>query len=208
MAIAKDFEDIEERKGKLGIIEEGIAKLPGAVLSKSQIRALLSNKPPLIKKMIDINTQLQPNGVDLTVKSIEKIVDAGCIDFSSEERKLSDTLKMDFDGDWMFLPPGPYKVIFNEIVHLPKYIMAIGAPRTSLIRCGVTVETGVWDAGYEGRSESLLMVFNEKGFHLKRNARILHLVFIKLSKKIAAGSGYEGIYQSENIGQSQKTLNL
>lgn len=173
----------------------------GSVLSKSQIRALLKNKRPLIREMIDVNTQLQPNGVDLTVKHIETIVDAGCIDFSNNERKLSDTAKMDFHGDWLFLPPGSYKVIFNEIVHLPEDIIAIGAPRTSLIRCGVTLETGVWDAGYEGRSESLLVVFNEKGFYLKKNARILHLVFIKLSGKIAAGSsGYDGIYQSENIG--------
>ncbi len=39
------------------------------------------------------------------------------------------------------------------------------------------------------------------GNYLKKNARILHLVFIELSGKIAAGSsGYDGIYQSENIG--------
>ncbi len=189
-------------------IEKEISDLPCSVLPKSQIRALLRIKPPLIEKIIDINTQLQPNGVDLTVKHIEKIVGAGCIDFSNNDRKISDTLKIDFDGDLLFLPPGQYKVIFNEVIHLPKDIMAIGAPRTSLIRCGVTIETGLWDAGYKGRSESLLVVFNEKGFYVKKNARILQLVFIRLSKKIAGGSGYMGIYQSEHIAQSQKTLDL
>ena len=187
-------------------IEKELSDLPGSVLSRSQIRALLRTKPPLIEELIDVNTQLQPNGVDLTVRQIEKIVSAGCIDFSNKDRKLSDTEKLDFDADGLFLPPGQYKVIYNEIVHLPKDIMAIGAPRTSLLRCGVTVETGFWDAGYEGRSESLLIVINEKGFYVKRNARILQLAFIRLSKKIAAGSGYAGIYQSENIGQRQKTL--
>jgi len=189
-------------------IEKGSADLTGSVLSKSQIRALFRIKPPLIEEMIDINTQLQPNGVDLTVKHIEKIVGAGYIDFSNKERKLSEIVELDFDDDMMLLPPGPYKVLFNEIVHLPKDIMAIGAPRTSLIRCGATVETGIWDAGYEGRSESLLVVFNENGFYVKKNARILQLVFIRLSKKIATGSGYDGIYQSENIGQIQKTLDV
>lgn len=189
-------------------IEKGSSDLPGSVLSKSQIRALVRIKPPLIEEMIDVNTQLQPNGVDLTVKHIEKIVGAGCIDFSNKERKLSETVELDFDDDRMFLPTGSYKVLFNEVIHLPKDIMAIGAPRTSLIRCGVTIETGFWDAGYEGRSESLLAVFNEKGFRIKKNARILQLVFIRLSKKIAGGSGYMGIYQSEHIAQSQKTLDL
>ncbi len=185
-------------------IGKELSDLSGSVLSRSQIRALLRTKPPLIEELIDVNTQLQPNGVDLTVRQIEKIVSAGCIDFSNNDRKLSETEKLDFDADGLFLPPGSYKVIYNEIVHLPKDIMAIGAPRTSLLRCGVTIETGFWDAGYEGRSESLLIVVNEKGFYVKRNARILQLVFIQFYK--AAGSGYAGIYQSENIGQRQKTL--
>jgi dUTP pyrophosphatase len=196
------------KKEQVSRIEQELSDLPGSVLSKSQIRALLRIKSPLIGNLINLNTQLQPNGVDLTVKQIEKIVSAGCVDFNNKDRKLSETVKMDFDGDQVFLPAGAYKVIYNEIVHLPKDTMAIGAPRTSLIRCGVTVETGFWDAGYEGRSESLLIVFNEKGFFVKRNARILQLVFIKLAKKIATGSGYEGIYQSENIGQSQRTLDV
>lgn len=175
---------------------------PPSVLSSKQIRALLSTKPPLIEHFIDLETQLQPNGVDLTVRRIEKLVSAGCVDFSNEERKLSETVNLDFDADHVFLPPGAYRVLFNEIVHLPHDVIAIGAPRTSLIRCGVTVETGFWDAGYEGRSESLLVVFNENGFYVKKNARILQLVFMKLSE--APRSGYTGKYQFENIAEGQK----
>jgi len=126
-------------KGKTVKTDNAMPNLPGSVLSETQIRALLKNNPPLIEKMVDVNTQLQPNGVDLTVKTVEKIAGAGCIDFSNKDRKLSDVVKQDFDADWLFLVPGQYKIILNEIVHLPKDMMAIGAPRTSLIRCGVTV---------------------------------------------------------------------
>lgn len=179
-------------------MSEEISELPGSVLAKSQIEALLNSEPPLIENCVDLNTQLQPNGVDLTVQQIERIESAGRVDFSNKDRKLSETVPLDFDeDDWAFLTPGAYKVRFNEVVHLPKHVMAIGAPRTSLIRCGVTLATGFWDAGYEGRSESLMVVLNEKGFYLKRDARILQLAFIKLSK--VADSGYEGRYQLENI---------
>ncbi|KAF5412927.1 MAG: Deoxyuridine 5'-triphosphate nucleotidohydrolase [Candidatus Methanophagaceae archaeon] len=195
-------------KGKTVKTESAMPNLPGSVLSKTQIRALLRDKPPLIEKMVDVNTQLQPNGVDLTVKTVEKIAGAGSIDFSNKDRKLSDTVKQVFDADWVYLSKGQYKIILNEIVHLPKDMMAIGAPRTSLIRCGVTVETGIWDAGYEGRSESLLVVFNEAGVRIKKDARVLQLVFIRLSNKIAAGEAYGGIYQSENIGERQMTLDV
>jgi dUTP pyrophosphatase len=179
-------------------MEKELSELPpGAVLSNEEIRALLQPEPPLIENVVDLNMQLQPNGVDLTVRHVEKIVSAGCVDFSNKDRKLSETERLDFDDDQIFLPPGAYKVLYNEIVHLPKNIMAIGAPRTTLLRCGVTLETGFWDAGYEGRSESLLIVANEKGFYVKRDARVLQLAFIKLAQ--VASSGYKGRYQSENI---------
>ena len=171
--------------------------LPESVLTREQIRARLQLKPPLVEDLIDSDTQTQPNGVDLTVRRIEKLTSAGCVDFSNAERTLSETEPLEFVDDQVFLRPGAYKVVYNEIVHLPKDVMAFGAPRTSLIRCGVTLATGFWDAGYEGRSESLLVVHNEQGFVVMRNARLLQLVFIKLAD--APDGGYCGIYQSENI---------
>ena len=88
-------------------------------------------------------------------------------------------------------------MVFNEIVNLPKDMMAFGRPRSSLCRCGVTLHTAVWDAGYNGRSTSLLNVANPSGFRVQRDARLLQLVFIKLAREVA--EGYRGIYQGENI---------
>jgi dUTP pyrophosphatase len=179
-----------------------LAELSGSVLTSEHIRALLQVKPPLVEDLIDVDTQLQPNGVDLTVRRIEKLTSPGCVDFSNAERTLSETEPLGFVDDQVFLRPGAYKVMYNEIVHLPKDVMAFGAPRTSLIRCGVTLETGFWDAGYEGRSETLLVVHTEQGFVVKRNARLLQLIFVKLVA--APDSGYCGIYQSENIDYCEK----
>ena len=106
-------------------------------------------------------------------------------------------LPLDFDGDgFLNLAAGVYMVTYNEIVHLPKNIMALGRPRSSLLRCGVNVGTAVWDAGYEGRSQSLLMVHNPKGFRVQQNARITQLVFMELTGE---SEGYNGVYQRENI---------
>jgi dUTP pyrophosphatase len=176
-----------------------LSKLSGSVLTRDHIRALLQLKPPLVENLIDVDLQMQPNGVDLTVRLIGKLTSAGCVDFSNAERTLSETEPLGFVDDQVFLRPGAYKVMYNEVVHLPRDVMAFGAPRTSLIRCGVTLETGFWDAGYEGRSESLLVVNNEQGFAVKRNARLLQLVFVKLAD-VPDGS-YCGIYQSENVDQ-------
>jgi dUTP pyrophosphatase len=102
-----------------------------------------------------------------------------------------------FDGlGFIYLAPGVYSITYNEIVNLPKNIMALATPRSSLLRCGVTVNTAIWDAGYSGRSQSLMVVYNSQGFRLQRNARIVQLVFFRLTGET---EGYEGTYQQENI---------
>jgi dUTP pyrophosphatase len=88
-------------------------------------------------------------------------------------------------------------ITYNEVVHLPQNIMALGLPRSSLLRCGVNIHTAVWDAGYSGRSQSLLVVYNPMGFLLHRNAKVLQLIFFQLSRPVE--QGYTGIFQGENL---------
>ena len=95
------------------------------------------------------------------------------------------------------LTPGPYLITFNEIVNIPRRMMALGRPRSSLLRSGVAIHTAVWDAGYSGRSQALLTVHHPGGFRLQRNARIAQLVFFTLTAPDA--TGYAGRYQQENL---------
>jgi len=168
-----------------------------AVLSKHDIKGLLGQEPPLIEGFIDPDEQLQPNGVDLTLREIALFQSPGKIATSNRQRLVSDLAPLVFDGlDFIYLAPGIYSITYNEIVHLPRNIMALATPRSSLLRCGVTVNTAVWDAGYSGRSQSLMVVYNPQGFQLQRNARIIQLVFFRLT---AETEGYQGKYQDENI---------
>ncbi|VVB87776.1 Deoxyuridine 5'-triphosphate nucleotidohydrolase [uncultured archaeon] len=168
-----------------------------SLLSHDELISLINKKPPLVEQMVVPEIQVQPNGIELTLQYIEAHEGAGAIAFDNAERKLPPTKNIDFDGDgWVHLPRGAYKIVFNEIVNIPKNIAAIAKPRSSLLRCGATVETAVWDAGYSGRSESLLVVYNEKGFRVKKNARVMQLLFFRLDEEV--GEGYCGIYQNEN----------
>jgi len=167
------------------------------ILSQPDIRRLLQQKPPLIEGYINLEQQLQPNGIDLTLRQIALPQSGGKIAINDSQRLVSDLAPLVFDGlDFIDLIPGAYIVTFNEIVHLPKDIMALARPRSSLLRCGVTVDTAVWDAGYSGRSQSLMVVYNPQGFRLQRNARIVQIVFLKLTEET---EGYHGAYQGENI---------
>ncbi|MGB9928776.1 MAG: deoxyuridine 5'-triphosphate nucleotidohydrolase [Methanosarcina sp.] len=167
------------------------------LLSSAELRKLIQANPPLLENAIDIETQIQPNGLELTLKEIKTIEGAGAVDFDNSGRKVPDSNPLEFGNDgWIHLPKGIYKVLFNEIVNIPMDLAAIAKPRSSLIRCGATLETAVWDAGYRGRSESMLVVYNEAGFRLKKDARIMQLLFYTLDTKVE--KGYSGIYQNEN----------
>jgi len=144
-------------------------------------------------------SQFQPCGIDITLKEAYRFKSPGVIDFDNKERKISDVEPIPFDsqgGDRVTLAPGAYKVIFNEYVKIPKDAAGFCFPRSSLLRCGVSLECAVWDPGYEGRSEALLVVRNEHGITLKKNAKIGQMVFIRLSE--AASALYEGKYKGEN----------
>jgi len=171
---------------------------PG-VLSGEQIRALILGPRRLIEEWTDLEAQLQPNGFDLTLRAVSRFRGAGQIGLTNAGRVLPELADLPFDGDgWLELAAGPYHVVYNEIVNLPADLMALGRPRSSLGRCGVTIHTAVWDAGYRGRSTSLLVVHNSAGFRVQRGARILQLVFFGLARAVT--EGYRGAYQGENIG--------
>jgi dUTP pyrophosphatase len=168
-----------------------------AVLSRQEIQRLLKKKPPLIEGCVDIEKQLQPNGVDLTLRDIALLQSPGQIAVENSQRLVSDLAPLVFDGmGFIDLVPSAYIITYNEVVHLPDNIMALGRPRSSLLRCGVTIGTAVWDAGYSGRSQSLMVVYNPRGFRLQQNARVAQLIFMRLSQKT---KGYQGAYQGENI---------
>ncbi|MCL2863294.1 MAG: deoxyuridine 5'-triphosphate nucleotidohydrolase [Methanimicrococcus sp.] len=167
-------------------------------LSDAEIKNLLSQEPPLVENCIDLETQVQPNGFEMTVSEIYEIVGAGAVDFDNKNRKIPPKKQLSFSEDgWLHLPPGSYSVILNEIVHIPKNIAAIAYHRSSLTRSGVVLGTAVWDAGYSGRSECLLIVHNPAGFDVQKNARIMQLLFFRLGTDVDCL--YNGIYQHENM---------
>ena len=168
-----------------------------AVLSKQDIQKIVQNESPLIEGYLDLDSQLQPNGFDLTLRDVAMPQTQGRLAVGNTQRLLPDLAPLAFDGlGSMELMPGTYVITYNEIINLPNNIMALARPRSSLLRCGVTVGTAVWDAGYSGRSQSLMVVHNPRGFRLQRNVRIIQLVFLLLTGET---EGYSGSYQRENI---------
>jgi len=168
------------------------------MLNREQIVKLIRGQQ-LISGCIDVDTQLTPNGFDLTVAQIHAFEGEGRLDFSNKERRLPETRQLipekhseqDAFG-WWTLSAGAYKIVTNETVRLPKDLIAMAFPRSSLLRMGAFTQTGVWDAGFQGRSEFILLVTNPRGMQLKQNARVVQLLFVPITETV---NGYNGIYQ-------------
>jgi dUTP pyrophosphatase len=153
-------------------------------------------KNGLIEGMKD-RGQIQPAGIDLTLAAIHSFDGMGILDLDNSKRKLPLTQQIHWGAEEsVSLEPGTYKIIFNEIVSIPKDCAAIARPRSSLLRCGATVNTAVWDPGYRGRSEALLVVSNPAGVRLYKDAKLIQLVFLRLEQE--ADKIYSGVYQGEN----------
>lgn len=152
----------------------------------------------LVESMIDPKMQTQMCGIELTLQRVERFASEGSLAYDNKERRLPETDEMKFDeSGGIVLEMGAYIVTFNEIVNVPKDMAALARPRSSLLRMGAAMETALWDPGYRGRSQSLLVVHNPHGLRLKRNARLMQLVFFRLGRN--AEKVYQGRYQGENI---------
>jgi dUTP pyrophosphatase len=139
---------------------------------------------------------IQPNGIDLSLQAVWRLAGAGSLGRADHDRVLpqGDDLAFGPDG-WLELGPGTYGIRYAEWVGVPVDCGALCFPRSSLLRMGVHVPTAVWDAGYAGRGQGLLVVTNPYGVRLQQGARIVQLVVFRLTE--AVRSGYTGRYQHE-----------
>ncbi|ERH04131.1 MAG: deoxycytidine deaminase [Halorubrum sp. J07HR59] len=135
--------------------------------------------------------QVQPNGVDLTLGAVFQPSEPGRID--SDSTYVADRKEISPDGGIYRLDPGRYVVRYGDPVRIPTDHVGFIYPRSSLLRNGCTLDTAVWDAGYEGVGEGLLEVGHR--IEIESGARICQLVLANADHD----QTYDGSYQEEHL---------
>ena len=145
----------------------------------------------------NLSEQLQANGIDLTLQSIEMFIGPGHLGVTNSSRILPETQEIPFNnGGAARLDPGScYLLTLNETINLPDSLMGLSKPRSSLLRSGVAINNAVWDAGYVGKGQVLMVVHNPSGFSITKNARIIQLVLFPLGEPTSAP--YSGTFQAD-----------
>ncbi|WP_435075086.1 deoxyuridine 5'-triphosphate nucleotidohydrolase [Halorubrum sp. HHNYT27] len=135
--------------------------------------------------------QRQPNGVDLTVGEIFKQTAPGRI--GRDGKRVGDRESVPIGDGAYRLEPGTYVVRYGEPVRIPSERIGFVLPRSTLLRNSCTLDTAVWDAGYEGVGEGRLDVGH--AIEIEPGARIAQLVLAEADHD----GTYEGTYQAENL---------
>ncbi|SMO34918.1 deoxyuridine 5'-triphosphate nucleotidohydrolase [Halorubrum cibi] len=135
--------------------------------------------------------QRQPNGVDLTVEAVFRQTEPGCV--GREGKRVGDRTALEVDDDAYRLDRGTYVVRYGEPVRIPEGHVGFVLPRSTLLRNSCTLDTAVWDAGYEGVGEGRLDVGHE--LEVEPGARIAQLVLARADHD----GTYDGDYQYEGL---------
>lgn len=143
--------------------------------------------------VFNTDEQVQPNGVDLRVHRVVEVVGQVRL---PREGKIDPTglqiRELPCKDGWFELPlsHGNYLVDFLEFITVPDGWCAIVIPRSSMVRTGISVESGLWDTGFQGRLGACIRNRNPIG--IQYGARIAQVLF---SKSQFNGHRYSGSYQ-------------
>ncbi len=148
---------------------------------------------PFVAEQLDAvrPSQVQPNGVDLTLDAVFVQTAPGRIERG--DKAVGDRKEIAPTDGFYTLSPGGYIVRYGERIHIPENHIGFLYPRSSLLRNSCMLDTAVWDAGYEGRGEGLLEVYHE--LSVEQDARIAQLVLAEADHE----GQYDGSYQGEYL---------
>lgn len=137
---------------------------------------------------------VQPNGVDLSVGELFRLRGEGRISNDEYEKPTRETVHLLSSGEYKVEPEGSYIIVYDEQITIPENHIGLVFPRSRLMRCGLHVETAVWDSGYSGVGEGQL-VTNQPAL-LDEDLRVAQMIFIRTE---SLADHYDGSHQGERL---------
>lgn len=143
--------------------------------------------------LYDTEEQVQPNGVDLRLHRVQHV--AGRPELPATGRIKAGNVQITeipLKDGWFELSElaGNYLVDFRESISVPDGWCAIIITRSSLVRCGMDIFTGLWDTGFQGRLGGSVRLKNP--IRLQYAARLGQVMFHKAQ---FSGHRYTGAYK-------------
>jgi len=144
-----------------------------------------------ILKFIVTNGKGKPAqvGYDLTVKNITQIT-GGKI---GVESVITPYMEVPFNNNGWWLQPGVYSLTFEQGIKLDKKHTAFIRHRSSLLRIGALITSGVFDPGFECEEIGATMFVNNL-IGIEKGVRLVQIIIMENY----SANKYEGSYQGDN----------
>lgn len=140
-------------------------------------------------------SMIQMHALDIRIDKVQYI--SGCAEIPKDGKtvqanKADNTPLIGPDGrDYWHLFPGVYSFDAFQSVSMADGEAGWLVPRSSLTRNGVDVRSALYDAGYQGGVNGIIVVHNPGGIKIERGARIAQFVIVKAE----TAKLYDGQYQ-------------
>lgn len=149
-------------------------------------------------------TNIQPNGVDLRVGEIKRVVGdsatLGTGGYNKPKRMTVEPFERRYDNPGQLtwrLYSGRYIVVYDEKIEIPEGHVGRVYPRSRVMRSGMHLTSALWDQGYEGRGEGLLQVPPCLDYvDIEVGASIAQMVFERAD---GVDEAYDGVHQEERL---------
>ncbi len=137
---------------------------------------------------------VQPNGIDISIGRLFQL--NGTVKLISEKkiRQYPELHELKPLDSFWHLDPGSYLVEVAEEIVIPNDAIGYVAPRSTLLRMGATVFSGIWDKGFQGVGDNhgRILLQTSLPFKIHISVAIAQMIFISA---IDDETVYQGNYQ-------------
>ncbi|MFW9904264.1 MAG: hypothetical protein ACFFFH_08040 [Candidatus Thorarchaeota archaeon] len=137
---------------------------------------------------------VQPNGIDISIGRLFQLSGTVKLISKKELRKYPELLELKPLNDFWHLDPNFYLVEVAEEIIIPNDAIGYVAPRSTLLRMGATVFSGIWDKGFQGIGDNhgRILLQTSLPFQIHTSAAIAQMIFISAVDDMTV---YQGNYQ-------------
>lgn len=139
--------------------------------------------------------RIQSTGIDITVGDIFKLKGTPFVkdkNYDKGERSEIKVVENPEGPNYYHLKEGRHIIVYDEKIKIPESHVGYVFPRSRLMRCGAFLCSAMWDPGYEGIGEGLLL---NKEMKIEENCGIGKLGIIEAD----TDDKYSGTHQEERI---------
>lgn len=147
-----------------------------------------------VKNLTDRFKQVQPNAIDFTVDSIQLLMHMSSSDkvVIGEDTKVMRSqmpIYPNAEGYFELLPNRQYDISSNVYVEVPEGMAALLILRSTFVRNGLILASGLYDSGFKGNIGAVLHT-NSTTALVQQGVRVGQIMFIESQSAGVYAGGY------------------